>query len=323
MLNMLLVYGALGSAAFAQSDFAAIGTKWYYEWNMANYRQVDSLDFSGYALQEAVSDTLIHGITARKLERTAYYRNSTNNNIISWPRTSLYVYATADTVFCFDEPLDRFLPIYIFNVNAGDTVNHRIPSAYTATISDTSYRTIIDSIVYRTVDGHPVKGIYHHTLSTRFPDQHFYAEPYFQYFGQLNGALDEYLISYIPEDQIEYYKLRCYIDANIDTHFGTDTTMLCDYIALHPLSNRELDVLAQQIQVYPNPARTEVKILLPQEQLQSVTVTDILGRSLFTALNKSKSDHMQLDMSSFGKGTYIIQVTVKDKGIIYKKLVLQ
>ncbi|WP_233559750.1 T9SS type A sorting domain-containing protein [Taibaiella sp. KBW10] len=318
-LHMLLIYIGAAITGFAQADFAPIGAKWYYQWNALNVG-AEGRHYNGYVLQESVSDTLIHSVTARKLRRTAYSRNAQNNNIVSMPISSFFVYATADTVFYYNTDFNRFLPLYIFNVAAGDTMAHRVPAAY-ASGTDTIWKMVVDSIPTRMYNGQPLKVVYHHTGGPPFNSIGLRG-PYGQYFGQLKGAFAEYEISYVPEAYYETYELRCYQDNTFDIHFG-NASIACDSIPLLPLSLKDRSYLADRLSVYPNPAIDVLHISVSQIPIQSVEILDMLGRRVFLQTNKSVSDNMVLDVSGLDKSTYILHITTKDKGSVYKKVVLR
>lgn len=73
------------------------------------------------------TDTVILGVNCKKIERevfikTRYSDDPDNILISSRPQKDLYVYDNAETVFVYNENFNRFTPLYIFNVNEGDTV---------------------------------------------------------------------------------------------------------------------------------------------------------------------------------------------------------
>ena len=72
---------------------------------------------------------------------------------------------------------------------------------------------------------------------------------------------------------------------------------------------------AFEFTVYPNPAKDVLKINT-QQQLQKVEIADLLGRTVLTQQNVSKS----VDVSLLSKGVYIIKLT-SEKGISTKKII--
>ena len=309
--------------SIAQADFAPIGAKWYYEWAHVNF-PTEGRSMYGYILQESVSDTVIHGITARKLQRTSYGRNS-QNVIENWPISSIYVHATADTVFYFQPELDRFLPLYIFNVQAGDTMVHRAPPEFAQLVADTTWKILVDSVVTKSYNNHPVKVVYNsyaHILPGNGTMGVPLAGPYYQYFGLVNGHLTEYEWGYPAGAPYYSYRLRCYQDANFDVHFW-DANVACDSLALLPTSVEDVDYLSAKLSVYPNPSTGEIYILLDQIDIQSVEVLDMLGRKVLLQQQAKGTAPVQVQLDGFSKGTYILRINTKDKGSVHRKIVLQ
>lgn len=309
--------------ANAQADFAPIGAKWYYSYTLHNPPSPTGQPVAGYILQESVGDTLIHNITARKLQRTFFGRSAQDNSIVSAEVPGVYVYATADTVFHFDEPLDRFLPLYIFNVAAGDTLVHRVPSAYADYTTDTTWRFLVDSVVTATYNNHPVKVVYNwgFPASVQEPSMSLRG-PYYQYFGLTEGHLAEYNFNHPVGATYETYSLRCYQDANFDVHFG-DPAITCDSLAMLPVSVTGIDFLSRKLSVYPNPASGEVHIALDGLSLQSVAMIDLLGRNVWQQDYLPGTTQTKLDVAGMNKGTYILRVTHKEQGTVYRKILLR
>lgn len=80
-----------------------------------------------------------------------------------------------------------------------------------------------------------------------------------------------------------------------------------------------------QLLVYPNPAKTHVTIdfgPVSYDELQSteVKVYDIMGRVVMT--KRANNSQMQLDLSSFSNGTYILEIG-NGSSVVTKKLLLQ
>jgi hypothetical protein len=304
--------------ATAQADFAPIGAKWHYSSGTYNVGP-SALHFQGYVFQESVSDTVINGITARKLQRTYSTRN-TQNTIFSGPISSIYIYATADTIFSYNVDSNRFMPLYIFNVAVGDTLTHHSIGAPVYPLFVNTWQTVVDSIRYPVFNGKQVKAVYHHEVS---PIAGWGSSPYYQYFGQLQG---EWGIYYqqpaLPEDYYTRYGLRCYQDDSFDVHFA-NASMACDSVPPGPTSIADVDFLSRKLSVYPNPATDQVTIMLDGIAIQSVEVLDMLGRRVLLQEYKAGTNKTMTDLSNVSKGTYILRINTKDQGSVYRKIVLK
>ena len=75
---------------------------------------------------------------------------------------------------------------------------------------------------------------------------------------------------------------------------------------------------------YPNPANSQVKIYVSLEQLQQVTLViyDVYGNEVQKIFTGKISDRViDLDVSGFAKGMYIIKLNTADKQLMHKLIV--
>ena len=71
--------------------------------------------------------------------------------------------------------------------------------------------------------------------------------------------------------------------------------------------------MLQQTKVYPNPSESGIfRIELPQDGALYYTVYDITGSIIMTQHNTNISGSLHVDLSSFAKGVYLINVVLKD-----------
>ena len=68
-----------------------------------------------------------------------------------------------------------------------------------------------------------------------------------------------------------------------------------------------------ELKYYPNPTRSILNIENPEGNINSIKVVSMLGRVLFTD-QYNNAEAVQLDMSSFSKGTYF--VTINESKVI-------
>jgi len=104
-----------------------------------------------------------------------------------------------------------------------------------------------------------------------------------------------------------------YFDFNpvVDTNTATTTVQATAGIK---------DLATNGFALYPNPASGKVTLLLQNAEAGNITVTDILGKTMFTAvLNGAQSN---LDVSALKTGVYFVSVTANGKQST-KKLVIK
>lgn len=126
-------------------EFAPIGATWYYE-TIENMRN----DY-GYVKLTVEKDTLMEGITARKISATHVFGTPTKWN-------DLFVYQNGDSVFYYLK--NRFRLVFDFGWEIGDTVIiYRSPfiSEYTLEELPFSAQAVITDKTTETVNGHPLR----------------------------------------------------------------------------------------------------------------------------------------------------------------------
>jgi hypothetical protein len=96
----------------------------------------------------------------------------------------------------------------------------------------------------------------------------------------------------------------------------TDTSNVVSLIVTPNTSIVELD---KKIQVYPNPTSGSIHVILP-EASGEINIYDISGKQLIS--QKVNQSEMELNLSEFTAGTYIIRISQNDLSV-ERRLVLQ
>lgn len=231
-------------------QFAPAGAVWYHDmrWGV----------FKSYV----AGDTSISGISCRKVIQEPI-RGAFGPTVIIKPE-HLFIYNNADTVFLFNTLFSRFTPLYVFNVNDGDTVSLPvIPDDDGCTIPtslhftyDTTFRFVIDSVRMKSFDGTMLKTVYSHPITGdtsfiawgKWGNQNIYAEQ----IGSITSGLTPscYNCSGTLMDNCgQLDSLRCYTDASIAVKLTAGTCNDGLFPAQLPLSD-----LMQGLRISPNPA---------------------------------------------------------------------
>lgn len=146
-LILVLVLSSYSFSLFCQGDFAPIGAKWYFRSTVGTSEVID------FIFSNSIKDTILQEQVCR-LIKTEYYKfDKTLTN-----RDSLYVYEKNDSVFYFNTYYDKFVPLYNFTAEAGDTLTFLAPQPI-VNESD-SFRIIIDSVKTITINDVPLKHFY-------------------------------------------------------------------------------------------------------------------------------------------------------------------
>lgn len=133
----------------AQGQFAPVGAEWWHQGKDPDFIWFGFINKFWADHTIVTGDTVVNGIAARKLETTRYAKGRTSPTTvyIDEIKTSI-IYDSPDTVFIFDDRRESFIPLYVYNVEEGDTVTLPVPGAYhtLAPSMDTLFSFIIDSI---------------------------------------------------------------------------------------------------------------------------------------------------------------------------------
>ncbi len=285
MKKLLLVLGLLLAASplYAQ-DFGSVGTEWYY----SNVYGGIGPPHSGYQSFKSVSDTVILGKNAHKLE--VFYYTPHGNTSYGAP---VYVYGENDTAFVFSAYKDKFVAIYVFNAQQGDTITLEYPEPPFGA-ADSNYQLKIDTISLIQIDGITLKQFKVSAIgfSTTLENTIIERIGGTQWFFPLGITIPE-----IPGP------LRCYSDAQLDTNFFSFD---CDYSSTSSV-NELSDPF--KITIYPNPASNQVFVSGPETGFQ-LRLFDLQGRVVLTAA--TSSDRLELAIDQLKRGVYTIEVLFTD-----------
>jgi len=84
----------------------------------------------------------------------------------------------------------------------------------------------------------------------------------------------------------------------------------------------EEDSKSNEVEIYPNPTRNHLFVNAVQNHISSISVTDMLGKQLLNYPVKGKQQ-IQLDLSAYQKGVYLVEVELEDGGKEVRRLVIQ
>src|SRR5690606_16668753 len=76
------------------------------------------------------------------------------------------------------------------------------------------------------------------------------------------------------------------------------------------------------LNIFPNPAREAVSISSEKERIQKIQLIDLQGREVFYILDINK-ENVQLPVTEFSAGIYLVKITTSTGKTISKKLMIQ
>ena len=247
-------------------------------------------------------DSVISGITYRKMQFAAYYgppgyaylvREDTVNNMV--------YYRSHDTDYL----------LYNYNLHVGDTVH------YKGNFSFSSYDSIvrIDSVV--SIDSVYYFGAYYKIFTLKkLQSSSQFSFTYIEGIGSFFGPMFPFKYPHFEQSEI----LRCFSRSGV-----TDTTGIhylgtydgsgslqpmvyynnCNYLDVKTIASTKDD-----IHISPNPCSYQTTITLSNNWgvNASVQIFDLTGRCLYNATPVANTDHMIINTSNFSAGIYIITV---------------
>lgn len=300
--------------AIAQNSFAPLGAEWYHNMGFGVFHSV------------VTGDTVLNGIACRHIAVRPMVKNPERapSPISSY---DFYVYDNTDTVFIYNNLFGKFTPLYVFNVQAGDTLHLPVPPLYDCKEmqeTDSQFVIVIDSVVMKSWDNVPLKTVYSHPVERQHPYAYFSygGSGYAQSLGSVaTGFLPECLncAGLLSESCQSMHTLRCYHDNNgvaialvdsCDDNIGTgihETNLLSD------------------LAFYPNPVHQLLHVSFKQLQSPAAVleIFDVLGRKIFvqeiSRYNDSQS--LQIDVSGWASGIYLLKLKTMKGTVVAGKFV--
>jgi hypothetical protein len=295
----------------AQNNFAPVGATWFHSGQYGIYKTAVS------------EETVLKGMTCKKLTQNIY---------VKWPAPDyyrdlessrdLFVYDNGDTIFCYNNRFDQFTPLFVFNVNAGDTVRlpYFNPSSHCTMISafdSTMFAFVVDSVKNVNYDGKLLKTVFSKVLRSkkiydnsdfgwvRYNDSvNIYAEK----IGSLKtGFLPNCLgkcLTLATTGCAAPLGFRCYEDDTLKIHL-IDSCLDPTWV---PSSIHKKDISSLILKLYPNPVGNDLFIQNPNQSSNTkLKVYDILGINIYEQSNKTGSI-INYNTSNLKSGLYYIKL---------------
>lgn len=255
-------------------------------------------------------DTTYHGQQAKKIERM-HFRYAGDS--VSWK--PLYLFDRNDSVFYYNEHYQRYILLYDFSANVGDTLRFYVPDTAfvnTFNLPDSTFRLLVDSIGMEVHGTTQLRSFY-----TRQLDGIGYnrrgsssALSYVEKVGSLDRMLPQYETAILSHDG----PLRCYEDDSIYVKYTNLST--CDYRIISSLEENKM--MSSLFTVSPNPINDFAQLEIANVVVKSIELLDIKGR----LVKEFHLDDKKLDFQNVSNGVYFLKVRTQDNEEMSKKLVV-
>ena len=288
MKKLLFIILTVISFQATSQEFAPVGAKWHYD------QGTFYPDLTSYQTLESISDTIINGISCRKLMKISRMAGTE----ISW----LYMYSVNDRVFFFAG--NSFHLLYDFGAITGDTVT----VDYYTTYDGSPLKMVIDSTGTVIINGESRKLQYVSCGDGMFIE---FGGIVIEGIGNVNYMFPRLDLSLDGP-------LRCYEDSIIGffiNQYHSDNGWNfqdCEQI-LTGIADKGRTI---DIKIYPNPAKRFLVITnldLPAE----FTFYDLQGRRMLDGMvDPSRS----IDLNDLPAGMYFLRLR-NSKLLITKKII--
>lgn len=297
LLSILLLYSATTNG---QRAFAPVGAEWYNEMQFGIFHSV------------AVSDTVIQGHTCRKIVQRAGrnpFHTFMGPFVYDLPTRYMHNNGTGDTIFLYNDFFHRFTPVYVFNVQAGDTVCLPVfppQNGKLINISDSSYCFVVDSVKTVLYDTALLETVYARPFDTPGHAKFSYGEAYIRVIGAHSGALlpNCGTCAFLMSDLYQAAgDLRCYHDEHTSVKLVNDTCSKGIKVSVEELTGEGT------LKVFPNPARDKLMLhgLNNNAKLQ-IYISDMQGRVVSSLTQKVTDSYSIVDISTFTPGVFLLQL---------------
>jgi len=316
LLSVLFLACLCTPGSAQQTTFAPVGAEWYYD-----------MGGTGVFHTSVTGDTVIQGISCRHVRQkavTSWFYVSKGLVVNDLP--DLYIYNTADTVFVYNRIYQKFTPLYVFNVQAGDTVRLPMlpatPRAFYGQYLDSLNELVVDSVKMVTYDTALLKTVYAHNVDTNVGflrklveswDEINNESVYEERIGGIRTGLlpiCQTCIDFLDDHGQFPGSIRCYHDNTLAIKLVNDD---CAKGIKEGIPNGP--VLSDEVYLYPNPSSgtTSITYVNNKNPLLDMTVTDILGRNMerqqFTGYQKDITIHS----ANWAQGIYTVKLVFADK----------
>lgn len=270
------------------------GATWYY----ASSGQLGE----GYSKFTYINDTIINGITCKKL--TSYYKVFGPVGLYERHNPPKFVYSDKGVVYqynnYFSKAKNKFDTLYDIRAKIGD--KWHLPQVDTL-CPDSMYCMEVLNIGTKTINAFNLKWLY-----VKIGPISMGGETKFYVFDTITERLglitDGYLHSCPGFTESDQHRLRCYSDNSFGS-YSTGISKTCDYVT----SIKELKQDKIDIGMYPNPANDKIAIKLysPPKGTLELRVYDLTGRLV---QSKTFTKDTEIETSSLEEGVYTYSLSI-------------
>lgn len=281
-------------------DWCHQGSKWqYYGYSLG------ANDIAAYVY---VKDTTLNSYLCHQLSFTDYVATYVTGNHYNYDTTQkkyFYTYSAADTTYFYFANFNKWLPVYFWAAQVGDTL--LIPNLAFYGASDSAMnKVVVDSAGISLID----------TNHLRYYSFHLLDSCGYQFQGKAVerlGMMDNDIVPFwhcITDDH--YYSLCSYQDDSFAVYPSGGCPSL-------PTSINEINAVSFKVQ--PNPAQDEITISIDGSLTGAIlSISNIDGRNIHNTQLISTDN--KISVSDLANGLYILTISQNRQQAISRKLLI-
>ncbi len=279
------------------NEFAPVGAKWWYDFSDGSAE--------GYKLLESIGDTIIGSKNCRVIGSTLYKKDLAYPapTVDTVKQDNIYVYSDSGVVYSFT--MGMFYQLYDFNSSIGNV--WEVGGVSTDGICDSVGEVVVDSVNFITIGGFELLQM--HTSAVGADYWGFGSKAILEKIGSLN-----YLLPIPSNCLFDFYPggpLRCYYDNTIG-YYQIDSSITCDFVTEIPDEFSE-----PSFYLWPNPINNLLNVSLENEMQNCLlSIFNLQGEKLYC--NEMKQSVIQVDMSHYPSGIYVIEMSAFPIYLNYK-----
>ena len=313
-----LLFCFISFSAISQQPFAPIGAKWSYSPHCLS----SPSPHCEYFTFESVADTVVDGITARKI---VYSKHTTDGSAFV-PEANLIMYGDGDRIYYYFE--NEFQMLYDFSAQVGDTFNIQLGAfanfydvgSGNIIDSTTNIQVLVDSVGTTNINNEILRVLY--LKSINFSEASWFFNysntPVIERIGSTTtgffGESTTQILAGFPGS------FRCYEDPDI-FYKNPDFNFSCDYIygtdAVENLKTNDFEIS-------PNPTSNRFFIKNKNESPEktNIQLIDFQGVTVFQkekTINKNES--FEVRTAHLASGIYFLKINHNNTFTIKKIIV--
>jgi hypothetical protein len=287
-IKLIFIFVLISMTGIAH-EWAPVGATWHYteRFSFWSPKEID------YIKIESVKDTLIEGITCKKLTK--------RHNIGCTDRPDVeFMYSQDDKVYFYDSGFNTFQILYDFGANTGDSWIIRVKDYLDPDDTDSLVVTV-DSTDFKVINGVELKRLF---VTYLFLNE---TNPNYSYNATIIESVGDlwYMFNYYPEwafgcDANFSQGLRCYEDPVIGL-YETGIADSCTYVQFWTGIE---EGSKSPVEIFPNPTSEFIAVKGGPGICSRYRILNITGKEILsgTVVNN------QIGVQNLAKGLYIIEL---------------